>query len=264
MRKLGLAYMISALAASGLAMGQVMGQVSAAGSANVPNAVAAAIADASRPAADTERDADRKPALTLAFAGVKPGDKVADYAAGAGYFTRLFADVVGPRGHVYATVPNTLFIYPNIVKGIADIQTYAVAHQNVTVTFASALDAARFPERLDLFWISQNYHDLHDSFMGPVDMAAFNKAVYASLKPGGVYLVLDHVAAKNSPADVTDTLHRIEPSTVRREVEAAGFKFEGESTVLANPADTHSATVFDKSIRGHTDQFVFKFRKPKG
>jgi predicted methyltransferase len=200
----------------------------------------------------------------LAFAGVKPGDKVADYAAGAGYFTLLFADVVGPRGHVYATVPNTLFIYPNIVKGIADIQTYAVAHQNVTVTFASALDAARFPERLDLFWISQNYHDLHDSFMGPVDMAAFNKAVYASLKPGGVYLVLDHVAAKNSPADVTDTLHRIEPSTVRREVEAAGFKFEGESTVLANPADTHSATVFDKSIRGHTDQFVFKFRKPKG
>jgi predicted methyltransferase len=260
MRKLIVAYVISALATSGLAMGQAH----AADPANVPHAVAAAVADASRPAADTERDADRKPALTLAFAGVKPGDKVADYAAGAGYFTRLFADVVGPQGHVYATVPNSLFVYPNIVKGIADIQTYAVAHQNVTVTFASALDAARFPERLDLFWISQNYHDLHDSFMGPVDTVAFNKAVYAALKPGGVYIVLDHVAAKNSPADVTDTLHRIEPSTVRREVEAAGFKFEGESKVLANPADPHTATVFDKSIRGHTDQFLFKFRKPKG
>jgi predicted methyltransferase len=260
MRKLIVAYVISALATSGLAMGQAH----AADPANVPHAVAAAVADASRPAADTERDADRKPALTLAFAGVKPGDKVADYAAGAGYFTRLFADVVGPQGHVYATVPNSLFVYPNIVKGIADIQTYAVAHQNVTVTFASALDAARFPERLDLFWISQNYHDLHDSFMGPVDTVAFNKAVYAALKPGGVYIVLDHVAAKNSPADVTDTLHRIEPSTVRREVEAAGFKFEGESKVLANPADPHTATVFDKTIRGHTDQFLFKFRKPKG
>jgi predicted methyltransferase len=260
MRKLIVAYVISALATSGLAMGQAH----AADPANVPHAVAAAVADASRPAADTERDADRKPALTLAFAGVKPGDKVADYAAGAGYFTRLFADVVGPQGHVYATVPNSLFVYPNIVKGIADIQTYAVAHQNVTVTFASALDAARFPERLDLFWISQNYHDLHDSFMGPVDTVAFNKAVYAALKPGGVYIVLDHVAAKNSPADVTDTLHRIEPSTVRREVEAAGFKFEGESKVLANPADPHTATVFDKAIRGHTDQFLFKFRKPKG
>jgi predicted methyltransferase len=259
MRKLIVAYVISALATSGLAMGQAH----AADPANVPHAVAAAVADASRPAADTERDADRKPALTLAFAGVKPGDKVADYAAGAGYFTRLFADVVGPQGHVYATVPNSLFVYPNIVKGIADIQTYAVAHQNVTVTFASALDAARFPERLDLFWISQNYHDLHDSFMGPVDTVAFNKAVYAALKPGGVYIVLDHVAAKNSPADVTDTLHRIEPSTVRREVEAAGFKFEGESMVLANPADPHTATVFDKAIRGHTDQFLFKFRKPK-
>ena len=260
MRKLIVAYVISALATAGLAMGQAH----AADPANVPHAVAAAVADASRPAADTERDADRKPALTLAFAGVKPGDKVADYAAGAGYFTRLFADVVGPQGHVYATVPNSLFVYPNIVKGIADIQTYAVAHQNVTVTFASALDAARFPERLDLFWISQNYHDLHDSFMGPVDTVAFNKAVYAALKPGGVYIVLDHVAAKNSPADVTDTLHRIEPSTVRREVEAAGFKFEGESKVLANPADPHTATVFDKTIRGHTDQFLFKFRKPKG
>jgi predicted methyltransferase len=260
MRKLIVAYVISALATSGLAMGQAH----AADPANVPHAVAAAVADASRPAADTERDADRKPALTLAFAGVKPGDKVADYAAGAGYFTRLFADVVGPQGHVYATVPNSLFVYPNIVKGIADIQTYAVAHQNVTVTFASALDAARFPERLDLFWISQNYHDLHDSFMGPVDTVAFNKAVYAALKPGGVYIVLDHVAAQNSPADVTDTLHRIEPSTVRREVAAAGFKFEGESKVLANPADPHTATVFDKTIRGHTDQFLFKFRKPKG
>jgi predicted methyltransferase len=199
----------------------------------------------------------------LAFAGVKPGDKVADYAAGAGYFTRLFADVVGPQGHVYAAVPNSLFVYPNIVKGIAEIQAYAVAHQNVTVTFASALDTARFPEQLDLFWISQNYHDLHDSFMGPVDMAAFSKAVYAALKPDGVYIVLDHVAAKNSPADVTDTLRRIEPSVVRQEVEAAGFEFEGESTALANSADPHTATVFDKSIRGHTDQFIFKFRKPK-
>lgn len=260
MRKFVLVRMISALVASSLVMGQAL----ASDPPNISKAVAAAVADSSRPATDSARDIERKPAQTLAFAGVKPGDKVADYAAGAGYFTRLFADVVGPQGHVYAVVPNSLFVYPNIVKGIAEIQTYAVAHQNVTVTFASALEAVRFPEQLDLFWISQNYHDLHDSFMGPVDMAAFNKAVYAALKPGGVYIVLDHVAARNSPADVTDTLHRIEPSVVRHEVEAAGFKFEGESTVLANHADPHTATVFDKSIRGHTDQFIFKFRKPKG
>jgi predicted methyltransferase len=227
------------------------------------DAIAAAIIDPSRPATDTVRDANRKPAETLAFAGVKPDDKIADYAAGAGYFTRLFADVAGPKGHVYASVPSPLFKYPNIVKGIAEVQTFAVTHPNVTVTFASALDAAKYPDKLDVFWISQNYHDLHDSFMGPVDMAAFNRTVYAALKPGGIYIVLDHVAAKGSPADVTDSLHRIEPSTVRREVEAAGFKFEGESTVLANPADPHTAGVFDPSIQGRTDQFILKFRRPR-
>jgi predicted methyltransferase len=226
-------------------------------------AIAKAVADSSRPASDTVRDVNRKPQETLAFAGVKPGDKVADYAAGAGYFTRLFASVVGPQGHVYASVPSPLFKYPNIVKGIAEVQSYAVTHPNATVTFASALGAAKYPEKLDVFWISQNYHDLHDSFMGPVDMTAFNRAVYAALKPGGVYLVLDHVAAKGSPADVTDTLHRIEPSTVRREVEASGFTFEGQSSILANPADPHTAGVFDPSIQGRTDQFILKFRRPR-
>lgn len=226
-------------------------------------AIAAAMADAARPDADKARDADRKPAETLAFIGLKPGDKVADYAAGSGYFTRLFSGAAGPKGHVYASVPGELFVYTNIVKGIADTEGYAATHPNVSITFGSALYAAKYPEKLDVFWIAQNYHDLRDPFMGPVDMAAFNKAVFAALKPGGVYVVLDHVAAKGSPADVSDTLHRIEPSVVRREVEAAGFRFEAESRILANPDDPHTATVFDKSIRGHTDQFLFKFRKPR-
>jgi predicted methyltransferase len=226
-------------------------------------AIAAAVGDAARTPADTVRDAERKPTATLLFAGVKPGDKIADYAAGGGYFTRLFSSVAGPRGHVYASVPSALFKYSNIVTGIADIQAYAAAHPNVSVTFASALDAAKYPEPLDVFWISQNYHDLHDKFMGPVDMEAFNRRVYAALKPGGLYLVLDHVAAKGSSGDVTETLHRIEPSTVRREVEAAGFLFDGESNLLANPADPHTAGVFDPSIRGRTDQFILRFRRPR-
>jgi predicted methyltransferase len=246
---------IVALMATGLA-----GNPAAADRTN--DVIAAALADPARPSTDTVRDANRKPAETLAFAGVRRDDKIADYAAGAGYFTRLFSDVAGPRGHVYASVPSALFKYPNIVKGIAEIETYAVTHPNVTVTFASALDAAKYPEKIDVFWISQNYHDLHDRFMGPVDMAAFNRTVYAALKPGGLYLVLDHVAANGSPADVTDTLHRIQPSTVRREVEAAGFTFEGESTLLANPSDPHTAGVFDASIQGRTDQFILKFRRP--
>jgi predicted methyltransferase len=254
-RRIGLAAGLSVLIAAGSA-------VDARGGGAVPAYVAAAIADAARPAADVERDANRKPGEVLAFAGVKTGDRVADYAAGNGYFTRLFSGIVGAQGHVYASVPASLFQYQNVVKGIADIQAYIVKHPNVSVTAGSAIDAARYPEKLDLFWISQNYHDLHDPFMGPVDMKAFNRAVYAALKPGGVYIVLDHVAAKGSPADVTDTLHRIEPSTVRREVEAAGFEFVGSSDLLANPADPHTAGPFDAAIRGRTDQFIFKFRRP--
>jgi predicted methyltransferase len=226
-------------------------------------AITAAVADTARPDTDTARDLNRKPAETLAFAGVKRGDKVADYAAGSGYFTRLFADVVGPSGHVYASVPSGLFKYPNIVKGLLETETYAAAHPNVTVTFGSALDAAKYPEKLDIFWISQNYHDLHDRFMGPVDMAAFNAAVYAALKPGGMYLVLDHVAPEGAPPDVTETLHRIDPSTVRREVEAAGFKLVAEGKMLANPADPHTVGPFDPSIQGRTDQFILRFTKPR-
>jgi predicted methyltransferase len=225
-------------------------------------AIAAALADSSRPATDTERDANRKPAAVLAFAGIEAGDRVADYAAGAGYFTRLFAHLVGPNGHVYASVPSPLFKYPNIVKGISDIQQYVAGHPNVSVLFASPIDAARYPEPLDLFWISQNYHDLKDPFMGPVDMAAFNRRVYAALKRGGRYIVLDHVAAPGSPDNVTDTLHRIEPSVVRREVEAAGFKYVGESDALSNPNDPHTVGPFNESIQGKTDQFILKFRKP--
>ena len=227
-----------------------------------PAAIAAAVADPSRPATDTERDANRKPLEMLAILRIRPGDRIGDYAAGSGYFTRLFSTLVGPTGHVYASVPSALFQYPNIVSGTEAIERFIVAHQNVSLTFGAALETARYREPLDLFWISQNYHDLHDKFMGPVDMAAFNQAVFTALKPGGRYVVLDHVAAPGSPADVTDTLHRIEPSTVRREVEAAGFVFVRESKILANPADPHSAGVFDPSIRGRTDQFIFEFRRP--
>jgi predicted methyltransferase len=251
-----------AFAASALAFGVI---AFAAGGTlpDVSAALAAAVADSSRPDSDTTRDADRKPAQTLEFVGIKSGDKVADYVADAGYFTRLFASVVGSTGHVYAVEPTAFFKFEHFVKAVAELQGYAVTHPNVTVTTAAALEGLKFPEKLDLFWISRNYHDLHDKFMGPVDTAAFNKAVYEALKPGGFYVVLDHSAAAGAAADVTETLHRIESSTVRREVEAVGFKFDSDSSILANPADPRTAKVFDQAIRGHTDQFILKFRKPK-
>ncbi len=251
-----------AFAASALAFGVIA--VGAGGPlSDVSPAVAAAVADSSRPDSDTTRDTDRKPTQTLMFVGIKSGDKVADYVADSGYFTRLFANVVGSKGHVYAVEPTAFFRFEHFVKAVAELQGYAVTHPNVTVTTAAALEGLKLPEKLDLFWISRNYHDLHDEFMGPVDTAAFNKAVYEALKPGGFYVVLDHSAAPGSPANVTETLHRIEASTVRREVEAAGFKFDSESSILANSADPRTARVFDPTIRGKTDQFILKFRKPK-
>jgi predicted methyltransferase len=231
--------------------------------ASISAAATMAVADPSRPDSDTARDADRKPAQTLVFVGIKSGDKVADYVADAGYFTRLFASIVGPTGHVYAVEPTPFFQFEHFVKAVAELQGYAVTHPNVTVTAAAALEGLRLPEKLDLFWISRNYHDLHDKFMGPVDTAAFNRAVYEALKPGGFYVVLDHSAGIGAAPNVTETLHRIESSTVRREVEAAGFKFDSESSILANPADPRTAKVFDQTIRGKTDQFILKFRKPK-
>lgn len=248
----------AALSAFLLAGAGLIGHAQAATSSTA--AITAAVADPARPEADRSRDAARKPVETLEFSGVKPGDAVADFNAGSGYFTRLFADVVGKRGQVYAMEPVELQRF--MAKATVDLRAYATQHRNTTVSVETALDSLRLPRKLDLFFISQNYHDLHDTYFAPLDIAAFNKAVFDALKPGGIYLVLDHSAAPGAPADVTQTLHRIDPEVVRRELQAAGFIFEGESKILANPADPRTISVFDKTIQGHTDQFIFKFRKP--
>ena len=239
--------------------GFIGGHAHAAGSS--ADLIASAVADPARPEDDRNRDDARKPAESLQFSGVRPGDAVVDFNASAGYFTRLFADVVGSRGHVYAIEPVEIQQY--IAKSTAELQGYAASHRNVTVSVATALESLHLPRKLDVFWISQNYHDLHNKYFGPVDLMAFNKAVFDALKPGGSYVVLDHTAAAGAPADVTETLHRIDPAAVRREVQAAGFVFESEGSFLANPADPRTIKVFDKSIQGHTDQFILKFRKPQ-
>jgi predicted methyltransferase len=222
---------------------------------------AAAVADTSRPAADTARDENRKPAETLAFARIKPGDAIADWAGGTGYFSRLFLDVVGPKGHVYLVELDEEGKY--FAKTAAEFQEFSKTHPNLSVVTGTAMNTLKFDRPLDVFFISQAYHDLKDKFLGPVDTAVFNKAVFAALKPGGLYIVLDHAAAAGAAADVTETLHRIDPAVVKREVEAAGFKFESESKILANASDPHTAIVFDKSIRGKTDQFIYRSRKPQ-
>ncbi|HSR64549.1 MAG TPA: methyltransferase [Xanthomonadaceae bacterium] len=220
----------------------------------IPAYVQAAVADPGRDA-DRAKDANRHAAEVVAFAGVKPGDKVLELVPGGGYFTRVFSKVVGPDGKVYAAIPAPMEKYSDDTKKLpADYPNVSLLEQ--------AADALATPEPVDVAFTSQNYHDYPDKFMGPTDPALLNKAVFAALKPGGTYIVIDHVAQAGSGTRDTDTLHRIDPALVKQQVLAAGFEYVGESRVLANPADDHSLKVFDPSVRGHTDQFAYKFRKP--
>jgi predicted methyltransferase len=247
------------LAAAG-ALGLIAGSAAvAADSVSAP--IAAAVADPARPQADRDRDANREPADTLAFIGVKPGQRIVDFMPGAppGYFTVLFSDVVGPKGKVYAFVPSEL--QKMIKTPLPPSGTVDAKRPNVILLVAPVNDFAT-PEPVDVVWTAQNYHDLHDPFMGPADMAKFDTAVFKSLKHGGLFVILDHAAPAGSGVADTNTLHRIDPAAVKSEVEAVGFRFVGESDILRNPADPKDKLVFDPSIRGHTDQFIYKFRKP--
>jgi predicted methyltransferase len=223
-------------------------------------AIKAALADPGR-AADMQADARRHPAELLAFAQIKPGDTVVDLIPGSGYFTRIFSTLVGPKGHVYAIWPDA---YANedqddVALTIAIMQDKRYA--NVSVLFEPA-DKLAVPAAADMVWTSQNYHDYPDKFMGPTDPKLLNDAVYKALKPGGSFIVIDHVADAGSGLRDTDTLHRIDPETTKSQILSAGFHFDGESQVLRNSADTHKLPVFDKAIRGHTDQFAYRFKKP--
>ena len=228
-----------------------------------PRYLTAALADAGRPAADKERDADRKPAATLLFAGIKPNDRVVELVPGGGYFTRLLSKAVGRGGKIYAVAPAPRADAPaGAPDRNAPLKAIAadVNYPNVTV-LVQPLKSLELPARVDVVWTSQNYHDVHN--VPTIDLLAFNKAIFDALKPGGVYLVIDHVAASDAAADVTSKLHRINPEIVKQEVLAAGFVLEAQSDLLHNANDPHSATVIDPAVRGKTDQFMFKFRKPK-
>jgi len=228
------------------------------------SSITAAVADASRPSGDRERDTQRKPAECLQFAGVKPGARVVELLPGGGYFTRLFSVAVGPTGQVIAVAPpKSAGAAPAAPEPSARVQALAADphYANVQVV-VMRLAELKLAEPADIVWTSLNYHDVHN--VSGIDMHAFNRGVFELLKPGGIYIVIDHAAPAGSGASDTSTLHRIDPETVRSEVLAAGFEWVGQSDVLRNPDDPRTVPVFDASIRGKTDQFVFKFRRPKG
>jgi len=241
----------------------VLGSAAGAIAYGAPAHVAAAIATSTRPEADRARDVNRMPAEVLAFTGVKPGDVVVDFWPGGGYFTRLFSPAVGPRGKVYAISPQELVDkFGDRAKASMEKLRGDANTSNVTGLFVP-VSAFATPEKVDVFFTMQNYHDLHAKFMEGTDAIAFNRAVFASLKPGGVYIVGDHAAAPGSDVSTSETLHRIDSAIVRREVEAAGFEYVGSLDVLRRADDPHTDRIFEEGIRDKTDRFILKFRKPR-
>ncbi len=227
-------------------------------------AVKAALASPDRPKADLEQDARRKPEEILAFVGVRPGMRVADMFSAGGYYTELLSRIVGVKGQViaYNNPPYAKFAEKGIAARYADGRL-----GNVRQVTADVDKFETAPQSLDAAMFIMSYHDLYwrpaDGSWPPTDPNVLLAKLYAALKPGAVVVVEDHVAPANTDTSATvDKLHRIDPAIVKRDFAKAGFVFDAESGVLAHPDDDHTKLVFDDAIRGKTDQFVYRFKKP--
>jgi predicted methyltransferase len=229
-----------------------------------PADVAAAVSAPGRPADAIALDAGRRPAEVLAFGGLRRGDSALDLFTGSGYFAEIMGRAVGPRGHVVAWEPAN-FVNERSRAGLDAIRqrtpnfSWFQSPNNVLALPASAFD---------FVMINLNYHDTYWESarfrFARMDPDGFLRTVFQSVKPGGTVLVIDHVAnpGRDTRAEV-EANHRILPATARADFERAGFVFDGESDLLRNPQDDHSKGVFDASIRGHTDRFVYRFRRPR-
>jgi predicted methyltransferase len=223
-----------------------------------PAFLRAAVADPHRPAADTMRDADREPLQMLAYSGIKPGDTVAELIPAGGYSTRLLSAAVGPKGHVYSI--NLATLNDNIKAQISPVVNDP-AYANVSV-LNEDFERLTVPESVDVVWTAQNYHDFQNPGMFHADTAAMDKAIFAALKPGGFFVVIDHAAAPGSGTRDSGSLHRIDPEVVKKEAMAAGFKLVGDYKVLGNPADDHTRRVTGQGgIADKSDKFYLKFQK---
>jgi predicted methyltransferase len=224
----------------------------------MPVVIEAALADASRPDEQRLLDVDRHPAEVLAFAGLEHGWRVADIAPGGGYYSRVLSTAVGEEGHVYAF--NPAWVAERFASGNAALGELADSRANMTrvVDTIENFDRA-IDEPLDAAFLVLFYHDTgHDG----TDRAAMNQSIYDALRPGGVFIVIDHHAPDGSGLTFVNDTHRIDAQLVRDEVMAAGFVLEAESDMLANPEDDRTRSVFDEGLRRHTDRFAFRFRKP--
>jgi predicted methyltransferase len=219
----------------------------------------AALNDPQRPAAERERDAARKPAELLAFAQIAPGEKVGDYIMGGGYWTRILSNLVGPQGKVYAFQPDEFIGFR---PAYATEQDAAVAGRANVVALRGPVAAPPFPEPLDTIVTVQNFHDLFIEQMPAGTGTRGVAALYAALKPGGTLVVVDHSAPADSGMSAVSSTHRIDRQAALDALAAAGFVLEAESNLYADPNDPRTANVFAPEIRGKTDQFTLRLRKP--
>jgi predicted methyltransferase len=220
---------------------------------------AAALADPARPAADRERDAARKPAELLAFAQIAPGEQVGDFVMGGGYVTRLLAAAVGPAGKVHAFQPAEFITFK--AQYGTDQAAVDAAYANVDAV-AGPFAAPAFAQPLDTIITVQNFHDLYLKPFPEGTGAKASAALFAALKPGGTLVVVDHSAADGTGTTLSDSLHRIDKAAVVAALTAAGLKLEAESDLYKHADDPRTTNVFDPAIRGKTDQFALRFRKP--
>ena len=200
----------------------------------------------------------------IRFARVDAGSTVIDVYPGDGDWTRLFSDIVGPEGRVYSFVPAEVAHFKNDPVGRMRTLAKEPGRENVEAVSADLVAMPEATQPADVLWLHLFYHDLHTALIQAKGATAadFNRAVYERLKPGGSYVIVDHAAAVGAGTSDAQSLHRIEPASVREEVEAAGFVLDAESTMLANKDDPHSIKVFDPSIKGETDRFAYRFVKP--
>jgi len=200
----------------------------------------------------------------IRFARVDAGSTVIDVYPGDGDWTRLFSGIVGPEGRVYSFVPAEVAHFKNDPLGRMQTLAKEPGRENVEAVSADLVAMADATPPADVLWLHLFYHDLHTALAQAKGATAadFNRAVFARLKPGGAYVIVDHAAAAGTGTSDAQSLHRIDPASVREEVEAAGFVLDAQSTILANSVDPHSVKVFDPSIKGETDRFAYRFVKP--
>jgi predicted methyltransferase len=224
-----------------------------------PSSAAAAVVDPARSEKHRKLDEGRMPAEILAFTALKPGETVIDYISGSGYYAELFARAVGPKGTVYAINPETF-------HNAKDFEPILARRTNLRVLVAPVAALQLAPRSTDTLFTHLNYHDMYwesEKYKFPrLDVAAVLAGWFQAVRPGGQVVIIDHAGPAGDPREVADRLHRIDPERVKADMAAAGFVLEAESSVLRRSEDTHDKGVFDPALRGKTDRFVLKFRRP--